>query len=345
MAISFQVLGNPGRDNFVLARVDSGHQIDRLLFDCGAGGLDGLSVAERQAIDHVFLSHLHMDHIAGFDSFFRVNYDRTSKPNIMWGPQGTSRILQHRFCGYLWNITEQMVASWHVQDVYPDRVESFCFQLSEAFEKPHPQGTRFWQGAVHQTSHYSVEVLHMDHHHTPSLAYIVREQPHQNIDSNQLAKLGLAPGAWLQSVKSPPLQAAGRMDDLSIDVTTTEGRKQTRQLSELREELVVESTGDSLAYLTDFRLEKADQDRLVPALRGVRWMVCESQYLNRDADLARKNYHMTVGQVAETAARAEVEELILIHISDRYTTSECHLLLQEARSVFPATRFPDHWDI
>ena len=42
MAIKFEVLGNPGRDNAVYAQVDSGQAVTRLLFDCGYGCLDSM---------------------------------------------------------------------------------------------------------------------------------------------------------------------------------------------------------------------------------------------------------------------------------------------------------------
>ena len=111
MSITFRVLGQVGRDNSLLVQVDSGHAIESLLFDCGEECLSELSIAEIQSIDHLFFSHLHMDHVGGFDSFFRCNFDRATKPNQIWGPPETARVLQHRFQGFLWNLHEQMEAT------------------------------------------------------------------------------------------------------------------------------------------------------------------------------------------------------------------------------------------
>ena len=63
MAISFEILGTPGRDNALFVRIDSGQSVDRLLFDCGDCCLNSVSYAEIHAIDHLFFSHLHMDHV------------------------------------------------------------------------------------------------------------------------------------------------------------------------------------------------------------------------------------------------------------------------------------------
>src|SRR5947209_12941256 len=96
VSITFQVLGAAGRDNALFVRLDSGQAIDRLLFDSGGGCPDALAWADLQALDHLFFSHLHMDHVAGFDTFFRCNYNRATKPNVVWGPPQTGRILHGR---------------------------------------------------------------------------------------------------------------------------------------------------------------------------------------------------------------------------------------------------------
>jgi ribonuclease Z len=119
MTMTFRVLGQPGRDNALLVQVDSGQAVERLLFDCGDGCLSELPFAEIQAIDSLFFSHLHMDHIGGFDNFFRSNYARTAKANLIYGPPQTATILQHRFQGFLSNLHEQMSASWQVTDGDP----------------------------------------------------------------------------------------------------------------------------------------------------------------------------------------------------------------------------------
>jgi ribonuclease Z len=45
MTLSFQVLGDAGRDNALLVKVDSGQAVSRLLFDCGDGCLSRLPFA------------------------------------------------------------------------------------------------------------------------------------------------------------------------------------------------------------------------------------------------------------------------------------------------------------
>ncbi len=140
MSLSFQVLGDAGRDNALLVTVDSGQAVSRLLFDCGEGCLSAVPFVGVQAIDHLLFSHLHMDHVAGFDAFFRCVYGRTDRPNHAWGPPGTGDILHHRFRGFLWNLVAGQRAAWHVHDLHPGRVETRPFELAEAFAHAHPEG-------------------------------------------------------------------------------------------------------------------------------------------------------------------------------------------------------------
>jgi ribonuclease Z len=332
MSLSFRVLGDAGRDNALLVTVDSRQAIGRLLFDCGQGCLDAVPLADVRAIDHLCFSHLHMDHVAGFDSFFRCNYGRTDRPNHVWGPPRTAEILQHRFQGFLWNLAEGQQATWHVHDLHPGRVESLRFELVEAFACRHPAGERPWNGPALEGPGYIVESLLMDHG-TPSAAYVVREMPRVNVDPGRLAGLGLRPGPWLQRVRGP---RADEGEEVVVGGVA-------RRVRELQEALLVVTPGDSVAYLTDFLLDEAAADRLAEALRGVGAAVCESQYRHADAELARRNRHMTATQAASLASRAGVGRLVLFHLSDRYRPDEWRELLAEARAVFPDTAFPEHW--
>ena len=47
--------------------INSGQSIHRLIFDCGEACLRDLPVPHIQAIEGLFFSHFHIDHVAGFD--------------------------------------------------------------------------------------------------------------------------------------------------------------------------------------------------------------------------------------------------------------------------------------
>jgi ribonuclease Z len=333
MSIEFRILGTAGRDNALLVQVDSGQAVERLLFDCGDGCLSELSFADIRAVDHLFFSHLHMDHIGGFDTFFRCTFDREKKPNRIWGPPDTRRILHHRFQGFLWNLHGQMAATWLVADVHPGEILTSRFELREAFGISHDEGAQPFVRTLCDGAGFIVESLTMDHR-TPTLAYIVREKKRQNIDTSRLASMGLRPGPWLKQLK----EATDSSTAVVIDGTA-------HTIDELRQKLIVESAGDSIAYLTDFSLDEPALAKLTDALRGCRVIVCEGQYRHADMELAKKNFHMTTVLSATLAQLAKVEELVLFHLSDRYQREDWVEMLQEAVQIFPNTRYPSQWGL
>ncbi|GAA5511598.1 ribonuclease BN [Deinococcus carri] len=324
-----EVLGRPAEDNALWVSADSGQGQTRLLLDCGEDTLDALPLSEVQAVDHLLFSHLHMDHVAGFDTFFRANFDRTGRENHIWGPPGTARILWHRFQGYWWNYAPELHATWHVHDVDGREVRTFRFEAREAFEVMHEEGTRPLHGPLLTTAEASVEAIPLGHHGL-SLGYVVREPERVAVDPAQLAALGLKGGPWLAQLK------AGATGLLDVHGTPLDA-------GELAARLLRRQTGQSLAYLTDFLLDEAEQGRLAPLLAGVGTLYAEAQYTPEDAALAARHQHTTVTQVASLARAAGVRELCLLHLSRRYGPGRWPELLGAARSIFPGTRFPAGW--
>lgn len=330
MALVHRVLGAPGRDNALFVRVDSGQRITRLLFDCGDGCVSDLPFSETQAIDHLFFSHCHMDHIGGFDSFFRSTFNRETQENTIWGPQGTSSILHHRFQGFLWNLAGGMRATWIINDICPHEIRRFRYELSEAFTNQHNAGSVATLDVVLDDDDFTVSAIHLSHHGS-CLGYLLREKPSVNIRKERLTELGLRPGPWMKDLKSKTAAA-----DVNID-------GKVYALDALRAELLVETQGQSLAYLTDFLLDEETFQCLSTVLADCDVAVCEAQYRHQDLQLAHRNHHTTVRQVAELAAAANIGELVLFHLSDRYTEAEWLEMLDESRESFGRTRFPAGW--
>jgi len=333
MAIHYQILGDSGRDNVLYVTIDTGQNIFRLLFDCGSDCLlPALSIADIQSIDHLFFSHFHMDHISGFDTFFRINYGRATRENHIWGPVGAAGIMWHRFRGFGWNLYDELESEWYVHDIDTNVIATHLFFGCDAFLQGSPVSSEPYKVKILDNSFYSVEAYVMNHN-TPSIAYIVREKSSVNIDTEKLADMGLRGGSWIRDVKSRTIPDEKRL--------VVDGKSYT--IGELRASLLVETPGDSIAYLSDFLLDDAAEDVLSRALNGVKTMVCESQYRHEDIELAEKNYHMTATQVAKLAKRANVENLILFHVSDRYDRDGLSTMLHEAQQIYPDAQFPAHW--
>jgi ribonuclease Z len=296
--------------------------------------LSTLSAAEIRTVDGLFFSHLHIDHVAGFDSFLRLNFARPDAPVLVYGPAGTTRAIHHRLRGVTWNLIAGQPGAFRVTDVLPDRRVATDFLTAEAFEHAHPVGEAPFTGVLYKANGLSVEARIMDHG-IPCLAYAVRERPRTNVDVAALAEMGLKPGRWIQELKDP-----ARADE--EDVVTDGG---THRLGELRRRLLVNTPGSCLAYLTDFGLDDSAVQELTRWLGGCEVIVGEASYRDSDAELARRHRHFTGSALGRLAAAAGARRLLLFHLSDRYTREGWMGLLAEVRQIFPAANFPSHWGL
>lgn len=337
MAIEWQILGKPDADNALLVTIDSGQSREQMLFDCGQNCLDELSVGSIQSIQNLFFSHFHMDHVSGFDTFFRHNYNRPSAPVQVWGPPGTVELLAHRFQGFSWNLHSDQPGKWVVREQNGDQIEGASFITAEAFGTAYPLPREALDDgrSLLKTSSYRVESLLLPHGSIPSAAYRVVEADKANIDSGALRESGLIPGPWLQA-----LAEQSRPADESIEVGGT-----NQKLGDLRKQLVKKSPGDSLAFLTDFQILPGTKpwEEVTEWLRGTSVLVCECQYSEDDAALATRHGHMSAKLAGQLAADSGVNQLVLQHFSRRYERAKIDEILNSVRGVFPNTHLPKTW--
>ncbi|WP_436778018.1 ribonuclease Z [Yinghuangia sp. YIM S09857] len=86
--------------------------------------------------------------------------------------------------------------------------------------------------------------------------------------------------------------------------------------------------GQKFAFVMDTRR----CDAVAELAHGTDMLVCESTFLDEDADLAQAHGHMTAGEAAATAREAGARLLVLTHFSQRYT--EPAAFLADARRHF-----------
>jgi ribonuclease Z len=278
-----------------------------------------------------------MDHVCGFDTFFRHNYNRPDVPVQVWGPPGTIECLEHRFRSFTWNLHEDQPGEWIVREVAENEISAARFYAREAFEEAHllpvtrPEGDR-----VFESHHWRLETMLLPHGSIPSAAWRLVEADRSNVDERVLRDGGFEPGPWLQKLTDP-----GLCDDQLVDT----GRE-SADLGSLRERLLTTTPGSSLAYLTDFRVDPGSDEwnRLVEWLSGTNTIVCESQYLARDEALAKQHGHMTSDLVGRLAEESGAGSLVLHHLSRRYRPEEWREMREEAASRFPSTEFCESWN-
>lgn len=332
MSLSYQILGKPFEDNALYVEVRPGEQIQRILFDCGQRCLDALRPSTLLNIDHLCFSHFHMDHISGFDAFLRMNYNRERKPVHLWGPQDALEVLHHRLLGVTWDLVKDQPGEWQISQITGEKIATNKYFTREGFAQSHSLKGRSFYGLIVEQDNYTIEARIMQHR-VPSLAYRVSEPKQYNINPEELQQRNLEPGQWLETVKD-----FSREDGEQIAVND-----KLYSLGQLRQWLLVKHEGESITYATDLVYEESSIQLLIEMISGCDTFVCESTYAGEDAELAAKHYHLTASQAAQIAADAGVGKLILFHISKRYSREGSQRFLEEARTIFPETYFPEHW--
>jgi ribonuclease Z len=87
-------------------------------------------------------------------------------------------------------------------------------------------------------------------------------------------------------------------------------------------------------------------ENLLHLAKGADLLIHEATFSQKEEDLAKRNFHSTTAIAAKIAKEAQVKQLILTHISPRYssnnklTITESDLLV-EAQNVFPDTILAD----
>jgi len=152
------------------------------------------------------------------------------------------------------------------------------------------------------------EILSIPTLHTvPSAAYCFKEKDRWNIDVNKLKVLGLKRGYWLKKLKRDgKSEYKGEMIKIGDVANRNDGLK-------------VVYTGDTKACKTVVKLS-TNADLLIH----------DATFLDEDKEKGK--YHATTKDAAEVAKKANVKQLILTHVSRRYTDTKP--LEEEAKTVF-----------
>src|SRR5438105_4695263 len=126
---------------------------------------------------------------------------------------------------------------------------------------------RPFTGVVLADGVFTVEAAPLDHR-IVSMAYAVTERTHLNVRADALAASGLPPGRWLNTLKDAV--RSGALDDTPIDV----GAGDRRPLATLRDELLVVTPGQKIAYVVDTLFSPANVSRVTRLARGADVFFC-----------------------------------------------------------------------
>lgn len=310
-----------------------------LLFDLG--DLSRLSPRKLLRLTHVFVSHTHMDHFAGFDWLLRIVLGRAMRL-CLHGPAGFIDQVEHKLRAYTWNrirgYGENLVLDvTEVGGAGP--TARAVFQSQAAFARETLAPAVAGNDVVANAEGFRVRAAVLDHE-IPCLAFAFEEDRHVNVWKNRLAEQGLAVGPWLRDLKKAV--RADALDDTPILALAGEGgaaRAVIRQLGELKRAVLEIVPGQKVSYVTDVLYHETNAAAIARLAAGADILFIETPFLDEDAEAAARKCHLTARQAGLIARRAGVQRMVPFHFSPRYAERAADIR-REAEAAFMSSDCP-----
>lgn len=299
-----------------------------LLFDLG--DLAPLSPRELLRVSHAFVSHAHMDHVAGFDPLLRLRLHRP-RPLTIIGPEGFLRQTGSRMGAFTWNLLDESSVDFRltVQEFDGARISAAAeFRAREAFRRRDLPPPALADGLVLAEDEFAVEAVALDHR-IPSLAFALREEMRVNVWRTALDEFGLPVGPWLDEAKTAI--RAGAADDHPVAIPG-HGRV---PLGELQGRAFRAGQGQSVAYVTDAADTAANRARITAIARNADYLFIETPFLKADCDLAAATAHLTARAAGEIARAAGARRVTGFHYSARYAAQPGAIAAELANASDP----------
>ena len=314
------VFGDPG------LYVDFRDERRALLFDFG--DLGRLPPRKLLRLSHVFVSHAHMDHFAGFDQWLRVVLGRKDRITLTGGPGFIDRV-GHKLAAYTWNVVHRYEVPLVIEarEAHPGgggrRAEfSSLARFERSNDAPWPHGD-----VLLAEENFRVRTCFLDHG-IVVLAFALEEAMHVNVWKNRLAEIELPTGPWLRTARRAIL--AGAPDDTPIEIRWNDhvGRHEhVRPLGEVRAAFEC-VPGTRIGYVTDTRYTEPNLAALDGLLADVDTLFIESVFLHADVAHAERKNHLTARQAGEIARRVRAKAVVPFHFSPRYEQRSAELIAE-----------------
>ncbi|HKN27076.1 MAG TPA: ribonuclease Z [Roseiarcus sp.] len=303
------------------------------LFEKGAimfdlGDISDLSPRKILRLEHVFVSHAHIDHFFGFDRLLRFLVGR-EKIVRLYGPENFIAQVHHKLAAYRWNLVDRFAADliFLVAEVGPGlMVRKAQLRLKTGFAVEPLSADPLVDCLLHDEPNFHVSTAVLEHH-TPCLAFAVQETAHVNVWKNRLSELGLPVGPWLRALKRALLEE--RPDDYPIEVGAgaRASKPRTAPLGALRATATV-TPGQKIGYVTDVADTPANREAIVRLILNADLLFIEAPFAAADAALAVDRAHLTTTAAGSIARAAAVRRVEPFHFSPRYHGEEARLIAE-----------------
>ncbi len=312
-----------------------------LLFDCGQ--LHHLAKRVLKSITALFVSHCHMDHFMGMDTFIRHNHVSPKTVDI-YGPPGIAGKMAGKLSSYDWNLAEPSWCTFRVHEVAAESVAMSVFTGANDFVRSSAGEEKRTDATVYRNAWLRVDAALCDHK-IPSLAFRITERDAFGVDEERLAGEGLVKGEWLRVLKrrfydgefgGEPLNVLARRGE-SIERHTVD------DAAALYEKIRKGGKPAGIGYMTDVGFSRENLERIVPLMEGVTLLVCECSFLAEERDKARVSHHLCTGDLNLLMDRLRPPFVLPMHLSKSYQ-ERSHLVYEELEAPAGVTilQLPDH---
>ncbi len=326
------LVNGPGGDPCVYLEMK--YRRRALLFDLG--NLHALPPRNILKVEHICVSHTHMDHFIGFDHLVRICLGR-DRHIALYGPPGFLEQVESRLHAYTWNLVEQYVNDFVLiaTEVDPKgQMTTRRFSCRRAFRAEGEDEIRPFDGLLFEDSYFSLRGAFLDHK-IPCLAFRAEEKRRINIRKDALQELGLPAGPWLSGLKDCIVNDCPPDSPVRIWWKNEKGLPMERwaPLGTLADRIVKITKGQKIAYVTDALYSEDNAGMIVNLARAADILFIEGSFLDVEAEQAAKKYHLTARQAGALAGEAGVKRMIPFHFSPKYRGWEDHLI-EEAETAF-----------
>jgi ribonuclease Z len=288
------------------------------------GDITNLSPRKIQRLEHVFISHAHIDHFIGFDRLLRVLVGREKKI-WLYGPNGFIEQVYHKLAAYRWNLIDRFTVdlTFAVTEIDVDLTSRAAhLRLKNGFAIESAGGGPLVDGVLYADPLFRVTAAVLEHR-TPCLAFAVQETAHVNVWKNRLSELGLPVGPWLRELKRAAVE--NRRDDYPIKVASKPANERAMPLGMLRSAMTV-TPGQKIGYVTDAADTPGNRQAIVQLVRNADLLFIEAAFAQADSELAAQRAHLTTAAAGSIARAAAVRRIEPFHFSARYSAEEERLL-------------------
>jgi ribonuclease Z len=308
-----------------------------LLFDLG--DLGALAARKLLRISHVFVSHTHMDHFAGFDRLLRLCLGR-ERELTLYGPPGFVDQVEHKLAAYTWNLVQNYPANFTIiaAELHTDlTLQRARFHCRQRFQRESLNPVPAADGVLLEDEGFLVRAVLLDHD-IPCLGFALEEKLHMNVWKNRLQELGLPTGPWLKELKHLVRRQAPDNSALRVHWRDHRGEHERAfTVGQLRGDVLRIVPGQKIAYVVDVVYHAENARRITRLADKADTLFIESVFLNEDVERATARFHLTAHQAGTLARRAGVKHMVLLHFSPRYS-DDPDALRHEAEAAFTDNR-------